>query len=44
MGGLASCAPIPEDDVTCSSCNENKFVEHSAFNAYKNSLYSFKYW
>lgn len=32
-GGLASCAPIPEDDeAICSSYNENKFVEDSAFN------------
>jgi hypothetical protein len=31
-GGLASCAPIPEDDdAICSSYNENKFVEDSAF-------------
>jgi hypothetical protein len=37
IGGLASCAPIPEvdDDAICSSYNENKFVDDNAFNVKK---------
>lgn len=46
IGGLASCAPIPDDDddddAICSSYNENKFVEDSAFNVKKKLLYSHK--
>jgi hypothetical protein len=41
-GGLASCEPIPEEvDTMCSSYNEKKFVEDSAFNTKNNKLYCY---